>query len=374
MFSDDNKANLSYEGFYVQNAQKNIENMLEEKVPNIGMNEITKKFIDNMVDNEKGKKRKILKKINENENNNEMPKKQDSGDKNKSRSKISAIIQMNKVLRLDSTSNKGVNKFNVQTTNKNTNNNNTNVIRDNKRTHNTIFSPIHTKDSLLNNKELENLMGNNLYNSSKSNIISSLSTWKINSMKKKPKPISILESTDDNMGISGPILSNNINTSKNKSDYISLKKRKNMGRNSNKLRNTFYTEKLFGRTATTTRTDIDIKNEKNKSVNKFKRNLTNLQLPFLNDNIIFQRGETEKLLNLQFYKTSYKACCEINKQLDMPNSCIRKNYKNNWKLVKQYAKDIKNLKIDSSRKKSTSIDLLKKNYKNQLSSTFEKNK
>jgi hypothetical protein len=249
---------------------------------------------------------------------------------------------MNKVLRLDSTSNKGVNKFNVQTTNKNTNNNNTNVIRDNKRTHNTIFSPIHTKDSLLNNKELENLMGNNLYNSSKSNIISSLSTWKINSMKKKPKPISILESTDDNMGISGPILSNNINTSKNKSDYISLKKRKNMGRNSNKLRNTFYTEKLFGRTATTTRTDIDIKNEKNKSVNKFKRNLTNLQLPFLNDNIIFQRGETEKLLNLQFYKTSYKACCEIAKQNDMPNSSIQKNFKNNWKLVEQYAKDIRN--------------------------------
>ena len=115
-----------------------------------------------------------------------------------------------------------------------------------------------------------------------------------------------------------------------------------MGRNCNKLRNTFYTEKLFGKTATTARTDIDIKNEKNKSVNKFKRNLTNLQLPFLNDNIIFQRGETEKLLNLQFYKTSYKACCEIAKQNDMPNSSIQKNFKNNWKLVEQYAKDIRN--------------------------------
>ena len=77
------------------------------------------------------------------------------------------------------------------------------------------------------------------------------------------------------------------------------------------------------------------------------------------DNIIFQRGETEKLLNLNFYKTSYKACCEINKQIDMPNSCIRKNYRNNWKLVKQYAKDIKNIKIDSETKKSTSIKCLK---------------
>ena len=110
-----------------------------------------------------------------------------------------------------------------------------------------------------------------------------------------------------------------------------------------------------------------------KNIYEFKKNLSNLHLPFLNENIIFHRGETEKLLNLNFYKTSYKACVEINKQIDMPNSCIRKNYRNNWKLVKQYAKDIKSTKIDdSSRKKSTSYDFFSKNLKGKKSVTFYK--
>ena len=153
-------------------------------------------------------------------------------------------------------------------------------------------------------------------------------------------------------------------------------KTRNINGRNNRFKDTFYSERFFTKTTEHPhiKTEIEKKEEKIKSIDKFKNNLSNLHLPFLKDNIIFQKGETEKLLNLNFYKTSYKACCEINKQLDMPNSCIRKNYKNNWKLVKQYAKDIKNLKIDSSRKKSTSIDLLKKNFKNQLSSTFEKNK
>ena len=81
-----------------------------------------------------------------------------------------------------------------------------------------------------------------------------------------------------------------------------------------------------------------------KSVNKFKRNLSNLHLPYLNENFVFQKGETEKLLNLHFYKTSYRACCEITKQNDMPNTSIQKNFQNNWRLVEQYAKDIKNRK------------------------------
>ena len=363
LFSDENKTNLSYEGFYVQNAQKNIENMLEEKVPNIGMNEITKKFIDNMVDNEKGKKRKMNKKNIENEGGNEMLSKQDSIDKNKLKLKMSSVSTLKKIFKLDNTSQKLSNKFIAPTANKNNlntannvntasnvNNNiintntNVNVIRDNKRLHNTIFSPVKTKEDLLNNKDLENMDLINLYKSSKSNNISSLSSWKINNLRRKPKPISILENTDDNNSGMGHILSDDNIISKNRGNYMSLKKKKNIGRNYYKLRDTFYTEKLFGKTATTTRTEMCIKKDKINSVNKFKRNLTNLQLPFLNDNIIFQKGETEKLLNLQFYRTSYKACCEIAKQNDMPNSSIQKNYKNNWKLVEQYAKDIRNKK------------------------------
>ena len=147
-----------------------------------------------------------------------------------------------------------------------------------------------------------------------------------------------------------------------------------LGRNQNQLKTTFYSERFFGKAdyPPQIKTETEKKEEKLKNMNKFKNNLSHLHLPFLNDNIIFQRGETEKLLNLNFYKTSYRACCEINKQIDMPNSCIRKNYKNNWKLVKQYAKDIKNIQIDTSRKKSESYNFFRK--KNKIKITSPSNK
>ena len=53
--TNDNKVGLSYEGFFVQNAQKHIETLLEEQVPNIGINEITKLFINNLVETDKEK-------------------------------------------------------------------------------------------------------------------------------------------------------------------------------------------------------------------------------------------------------------------------------------------------------------------------------
>ena len=48
-----------------------------------------------------------------------------------------------------------------------------------------------------------------------------------------------------------------------------------------------------------------------------------------NDKIIFTKGETEKLINYQFYNSSYKACCEIKKQNSMDNNCFKTNYQNN---------------------------------------------
>jgi len=63
--TNENKANLSYEGFFVQNAQKHIETLLEEQVPNIGINEIAKIFMNNVVETEKEKEqeRKRLKQL-----------------------------------------------------------------------------------------------------------------------------------------------------------------------------------------------------------------------------------------------------------------------------------------------------------------------
>ena len=53
---------MSYEGFYVQDAQRKIENWINEQVLQPGLNEITLKVIRNMVENakkaKKGKKEK----------------------------------------------------------------------------------------------------------------------------------------------------------------------------------------------------------------------------------------------------------------------------------------------------------------------------
>ena len=354
--TDENKANLSYEGFYVQNAQKNIENLLEEQVPNIGINEITRKFIDNVVDNEKGKRK--IKKLTEQQNEKEMVYNQDNNDKNKYRYKKSVGFTNKKTVKLDNFASHmtkmALNKFDFQPINKNQNNiifNNINLKR--KQT-NTLLYNLKKKDSnLSSNKEEEsnNNILTGLYISSKSNNIY-CSSFQINNLKKKPKPLSFIDNMVSNvgqtgqMGLMGQALTN-INEesrTKYKNYSMSLKKKKSVGRNNNKFRNTFYSEKLFGKTATSMRTEIDKKNEKMKCVNKFKRNLSNLHLPYLNENFVFQKGETEKLLNLHFYKTSYRACCEITKQNDMPNTSIQKNFQNNWRLVEQYAKDIKNRK------------------------------
>ena len=68
--NDDSKIPMSYEGFYVQDAQRKIENLINEDVPQQGLNEITLKVIRNMVENaKKNKKDKKEKKDKEGKNN-----------------------------------------------------------------------------------------------------------------------------------------------------------------------------------------------------------------------------------------------------------------------------------------------------------------
>ena len=63
--TNENKGGLSYEGFFVQNAQKHIETLLEEQVPNVGINEIAKIFMNNVVETEteKLKEKRKMKEI-----------------------------------------------------------------------------------------------------------------------------------------------------------------------------------------------------------------------------------------------------------------------------------------------------------------------
>ena len=354
-YKDENKTNLSYEGFYVQNAQKNIENMLEEEVPNIGMNEITKKFIDKVIDNSKNKKKKLNKTKNKDKENKEGINKKDINEKFKSkfsnnlfRYKLDNIISSHKFMNQGNYQNSDINKDN----------------KDIKKNEKNVEPPVKTKDNLLLNNDENEIASSTNYN----NYINSIRknsmpiNWKLSSLRKNTKQ-------PDNKGNKNELILSDIDDSKKNINSFTIKKKKIMGRNYNRNRDIFYTEKLFGKTASSLRTDIQKKKEKGYSVNKFKRNLTNLHLPFLNDKIIFKKGETEKLLNLHFYKTSYKACCEITKQSDIPNSSIQKNYKNNWKLVEQYSRDIRNRKtILVKKSRNTSMNFYKR-PKNLLKTT-----
>ena len=67
--NDDNKIPMSYEGFYVQDAQRKIENLINEEVLQQGLNEITLKVIRNMLENAKKAKKGKKEKEKESKNN-----------------------------------------------------------------------------------------------------------------------------------------------------------------------------------------------------------------------------------------------------------------------------------------------------------------
>ena len=74
-----------------------------------------------------------------------------------------------------------------------------------------------------------------------------------------------------------------------------------------------------------------------------------------NDKIIFTKGETEKLINYQFYNSSYKACCEIKKQNSMDNNWFKTNYQN-----MEFSKKINNLVQQEKYINKTHINTKKK--------------
>ena len=232
---DDNKINMSYEGFFVMDAQKKIENIINEEVPKQGINEITLKIINNVVN------------------------KQDENKKNYEEKKI----------------------FN------------------NKNIKKKFLSPI--KEDYLKTE-------NNIKRKSNSNF-------------------------DNNNNNNNELLLKNINLNDNNKIINNYKKIFN---------NTLYSQKLFKQTFHTVSS-----NENNN-----KKHIKKIKLPFLkNKNIIFKKGETEKLLNFEFYNTSYKSCFEYNEingkfigNNSIGNKSIQKNFKNNWNTVKTYGKDLGNTK------------------------------
>jgi hypothetical protein len=136
------------------------------------------------------------------------------------------------------------------------------------------------------------------------------------------------------------IINNNNNISIHPGYLTSTNWNRKNNNNNNKSkynRDSLYSAKLFNR-----------KNVKSARPIIKKKGFNNgmLELPKLNvEKIIFKKGEVEKLLNYEFYKSSYKLCIDRSKPDNVTNSSIKKNYKNNWKMVEQYTSDFRNMKF-----------------------------
>ena len=114
--------NISYEGFYVQEAQKSIENKMVEKVENIGINEMANKIINSVVDTTskkrqtKEKQERLLKELkieNDNltkESNHKLKKKKSYNKKVSLKNNMTNIIDNNLNIK-EKMSDKSLNNF-----------------------------------------------------------------------------------------------------------------------------------------------------------------------------------------------------------------------------------------------------------------------
>ena len=382
----DNPMNISYEGFYVQEAQKSIENKMVEQVENIGINEMANKIINSVVDTTskkrqtKEKQEHLLKELkieNDNltkESNHKLKKKKSYNKKVSLKNNVTNIMDINLNIK-EKMSDKSLNNFKendktlyqqyIQDKNIDKNNNKDyhNKTYSNRPKFKKYFtSSINNVSEHLNRKIVFDK--SNKFNNILPIIKEKEPEKKINNYDSNKEIIPRSSYTHNNLNIKGekerPIKlrrelfnklteKNLINKSPKKSD------------SNNKFKNILFFEQYFGGRRKLKTKNYSF-NEKNLEKEKFKDKLQNLNLPFFNDKIIFAKGETEKLLNYQFYKSSYKACCEIKKQNSMDNNCVKTNYNNNWNLVRQYTHDKRILNLTKQEKimNQTNVNTKKK--------------
>ena len=322
------------ERYFVRNSQNLIEKTLNGMENNNGIAEITNKLIEITLEKEKEKEKKEIlviknvKELNEKDdlnNNNFSMNKDYSIDKKK----IKKILSLKELKRIKD--NRNENRTNIsQLENKSKFNTNTDVINikrsriDDLLINKNINPNIELIDKSLTPKNLDitNIKFPifSTYKTSskfsdksiKSNIFSGIS--KKEEYKKLKK----------NEIKKGNRYNNNIN-------ILKMKKNKKMDY---KIRNDLLTMRLFRKDIS--KNELDQSNSRCFSFEKTMNKFNNKILPNLFNKIIFKKGETEKLLNYQFYNSAYKACCEPVKQDGINNIPIKTNYKNNWKLVQQY--------------------------------------
>jgi hypothetical protein len=139
-------------------------------------------------------------------------------------------------------------------------------------------------------------------------------------------------------------------------------KRRNKSNYKIKFRNDLFSESLFSKTHGNLKNEGKLTDRTNFKEN-FSKKINKVNLPYLNEKIIFSRGETEKLLNYHFYSTSYKACCQTIQYNDMPNNSMKANFKNNWKMVRNYVNEKKESEIRNQNRKEKLDNKNKTEYK-----------
>ena len=315
-YFEENKVVLTYEGFYVQEAERKIESIINNDIPKIGINEIASKVIGTVIDDEKN----ILKGKKIDNNIPMLDEKVKERDRERFETKKASL--RNTIATNINFLPRKIHSNSIYSKVPKLNFNNINSKEDNQQLTLATTQPKNTIN------ETENSQNENILKveASKSQTSRNISFPKKN--------------------YSNSILTKNIL-------YDNIKRIKS--NNKMKIRDGLFSERLFNKTYRTN----DIVGQSNKK-NKFRKfSKKSLKLPFLPDKIIFSKGETEKLLNYQFYTTSYKACCQISQYNNIPNSSMKANYKNNWNIVTNYV----NEKRYDEYRKSNKKDI--KEYRNK---------
>ena len=364
---------ISYEGYYVQNYQKNIEDLFNKGYPNYGMNEITNQLIGTMVETEKNKK---LKEIEEKEK--KMKEEEKMRERNKllyksfntigfsPKNKKTPIHKSNTSIDLKKFfNNVKMSTFSPQNNNEdlkatyspkdknlvlstNTNSNNNILTFSNYTNENNVINSFRQiESSFLNEKSSSN---NNIVNlntnffprrtsilSNKNSSFASIPEYsEISKVSQKSNQKEIFKRRIEFKKIPKKIISsqkaNNYQLKNN--SFLKLRNIKKINPN---FRDELFTSRLYRRNLSNNKLDEnDISKNNIYDKNKTLLKLKNTKLPFLYDKIIFKKGETEKLLNYQFYSSSYRSCCDTKKTDGINNIPLKTNYKNNWNFVKRF--------------------------------------
>ena len=382
---DDNKVVLTYEGFYVQEAERKIEGMINADIPKLGINEITSKVIGTVIENNKKKKRleEIRQEFKDALN---IDKEKENKSKkltfrNSLAQNLKFNIRKNRSKKLEIINKNKNPKINLKYINNN--------LEDSQQTPMSINSP-----TTINIPSSKNVNENNIVNTEsfkeklsdeitqktttpKNLLIENITDVILEEIKNKTQPktsrniekLTFEEKKSKNY--------DNNQTQKNisipKRNHSNMEmlfdpfkkrmlKRRNKSNNKIKFRNDLFSESLFSKTHGNLKNEGKLTDRTNFKEN-FTKKINKVNLPYLNEKIIFSRGETEKLLNYHFYSTSYKACCQTIQYNDMPNNSMKANFKNNWKMVRNYVNEKKESEIRNQNRREKLDNKNKTEYK-----------